>query len=152
MGHSHGPDGAHSHGSGSGGTGAVVLVILGVVLVAAAARPIAAAAAELLRLVLITAAVILGLTVAGVVALVAWRLRQGRANAPRVVARVTPSLPRPARALPAPRRSTAALPAAGQAPELHLHLHGLTAEEAAAIVRQAHLYGTGNEHPAIEED
>lgn len=149
MGHAHGPDGAHTHGGGSGGLGTVVLVILGVMLLASAAGAVVHAAAELLRLVLTVAAVVLGVAALGAGGLVAYRLRQHKANAPRAAGRIPPSLPPPSQALPQP--GTAALPAPGRPAELHLHFHGLTAEEASAIVRQARP-AHPIEHPAIEED
>ena len=152
MGH---PDGAHTHGSGGSGLGPVVAVVLAAAVVASVAGPVINAVTELLRLVLIVLAVVAGVGALGLVGLVAWRLRQGRANGTTPVSFQPPILQRPAQALPA--RQQAALPArdvpAIERPaELHLHFHGLRAEEAAAIVRQAHLYGTRNEHPAIEED
>jgi hypothetical protein len=78
MGH---PDGAHTHGSGGGsGIGTAVLVILGAALAVNLAGPVAAAAGELLHIVMIAAGVILGVGAAGLVALGAWRLRQSRAS------------------------------------------------------------------------
>jgi hypothetical protein len=137
------------HRPSGGGSGAIAAAaaLLALVVVASIAGPVVHAAVELVRVVLITAGVLLGLGLAGGLAIVAWRRRQDRQAAPRVVGVVTPGLPKPAGALPAPRR-----PRIGAPGEVHLHFHGMTAEEAAAIVRQAHpVYGT--EHPpAIEED
>jgi hypothetical protein len=154
MGH---PDGAHTHGGGSG-IGTAVAVVLAVAVVASIAGPVVHAAAELVRAVVIAAAVILGLGLAAGAALVAWRLRRGRQNAPLVVHQARPVTRRPAESLPVPQRSAAPLPASnpaatGQAAELHLHFHGLTAEEAAAIVRHAHPgHQSPDQHsPAIEE-
>jgi hypothetical protein len=48
-----------------------------------------------------------------------------------------PMAQRAVQALPAPQQSTAALPAPERRAELHLQFHGLTNEEAAAIVRRA---------------
>ncbi len=63
---------------------------------------------------------------------VAYRLRHRQANA----GAGAPVLPRarswPSQARPAPRR-----PAIERAAEVHLHFHGISAEEAAAIVRRA---------------
>ena len=152
MGHSHGPDGAHTHGNGGSGLGALLLAILGLALVASIAGPVVHAVAELVRVVLIAAAVILGLGLACGIALVAWRLRQGWVNRPRLVATVPPGLPKPAQALPAPPRSSTALPA--RPTESHLHLHGMSAEQVAEVIRQARpVHGPSGEHPpAIEED
>jgi hypothetical protein len=73
MGHH---DGAHTHGSGGSGTAA--LMILTAVLVVAIARPVAHAAIEVLRAVLIAIAVIFGVGAAGLVAFIAWRIRRPR--------------------------------------------------------------------------
>lgn len=146
MGHAHGPDGAHTHGSG-GGIGGLVLVIFGLVLLASIAGPVVAAVAELVRVVLIVAEIMLGLAVLGGAGLLAWRLRQRRANAVPRMTVVPPAVTGPSQALPAPWR------AIGQRGGLHLHFHGLTAEQAAEVVRQAHpAPQPGTEHPAIEED
>jgi type VI protein secretion system component VasK len=104
-------------------------VILAAIVAASVAGPVIAVAAELLRAVLIAAAVILGLGLAGGAALVAWRLRRGRQNAPLVVHQARPVTQRPAESLPAPQR-----PPIGRAAEVHLHFHGVTAEDAAAIL------------------
>ena len=114
-------------------------MVLAVILAAAIARPVLAAAAELVRLVLI-AAVLAGLALAGVAAFVAYRVRQGRRSASLRVHQVPTVTQRPAGPLPAPQRSAAALPAS-QRPELHLHFHGVDADEVAAILRQQHLDG-----------
>jgi hypothetical protein len=160
MGHVHGPDGAHSHGNGGSGLGGLLLVILGLALVASIAGPVAAAVAELVRVVLIALAVIAGVGVLGLAGFVVYRLRERaadramwddpppavlQAHAEPLPASPQPSLP----ALPA-----AAVPATGRPAKLHLHFHGLTADEAAAIIRQARpVHGSSDEHPpAIEED
>jgi hypothetical protein len=44
---------------------------------------------------------------------------------------------RRAEPLPAPSRGAAALPAPQRPAEVHLHFHGVSAEDAAAIVRRA---------------
>jgi hypothetical protein len=119
---------------GGSGLGTAVLVILAVALlgpaVAAAATAVAAAVAELVHIVLIAVAVLLGLGAAGLVALVAFRVSRGRHEAARVLYRVTPAPPRPSRALPEPRP---AIEAPGQ---LHLHFHGVEAEDVAAIIQE----------------
>jgi hypothetical protein len=122
------PDGAHTHGHGSGrpgGAGVVLLVILAAALLGPA---VAAAAAALLHALLIAAVLILDLAAVGVVALVAYRVRQARPEPPRVVHRITPAPWRPAQALPEPR------PAMGRPTEVHLHLHGVTPADIAAIL------------------
>ena len=50
-----GPDGAHTHGSGGSGLGRALLVLLGAALAVNLAGPVVAAAAELLRVLLIVA-------------------------------------------------------------------------------------------------
>ncbi len=128
MGH---PDGAHTHGGGSG-IGTAVAVVLAAVIVASVAGPVVRAVTDLIEVVAIVLAVIIGLSLVGGAAVVAWRVYQWRANAPRVVDVITPSLPRPAESLPAPRAPE--LPAPERLPEVHLHLHGVSAEDVAAII------------------
>ena len=111
------------------GGGQLVLAILAVIVIAAIAGPVAAAAAELVRAVVIAVAVLGGLALAAGAALVAYRLRRGRQGAPLVARRVTPVTRQAAEPLPAPRRPAIERPA-----ELHLHFHGLTAEDVAAIL------------------
>jgi len=120
-------------GSGSGAATAA-LVIGAAVLAASIAGPVVAAVAELARLVVIAVAVLGGLALLGGAVSVAYRLRQRRATPARVVSVVPSTVVRPSRALPAPR------PELERHPEVHLHLHGMTAEDVAAILRQ---HGTG---------
>jgi hypothetical protein len=143
MGH---PDGAHTHGGGSG-LGPVLLVILAVVLlgppavaaagellnlivIVAAAIVGLAAAGELLNLIVIVAAAIVGLAAAAVVALVASRVHRRRAGA---AARVSlPALPTP----PALQARAEPRPAIERPAEVHLHFHGVPAEDVAAIIER----------------
>jgi hypothetical protein len=126
MGH---PDGAHTHGSGGGNP---VLVVLAVLAVAVVAGPVVAAAAELVHILLIAVVVILAVGATVLVAYVAWRLRQSRAN------RVTPaSSPRPLPQRPAESIEAPQQPAIGRPAEIHLHFHGVSAEDIAAAVRHA---------------
>jgi hypothetical protein len=75
MGH---PDGAHTHGSGGSGLGDI-LAIAGVILIlAAVAGPVAAAAVSLLHVLLIAAAVCLGLAGVALAGFIAWRLYRWR--------------------------------------------------------------------------
>jgi hypothetical protein len=113
-----------------------VLVVLAAVVVVRIAGPVLDAVAELLRVLLIAAGVIVFVGAASLVGLIAWRWRSrkdaARAMPPRtLVARAAPPLPKawPVHALPAefPRE----LPA-----EAHFHLHGVSAEEIAAILRR----------------
>jgi hypothetical protein len=125
MGH---PDGAHTHGSGGGGT--VVLVILAAVLAAAIARPVIHAAIEVFQVVLIVAVVIVGVGAAGLVGLLTWRWRRWQADAARTRPPCSRKLVRAARPLLQPR------PAIERPPDIHLHLHGVSAEDIAAILAQ----------------
>jgi hypothetical protein len=132
------PDGAHTHGSGGGGLGTAVLVVLAAAAVVKLAGPVLAAVGELVHLALIVAGVIVGVGAMGLVGMLAWRWRRPRQTAARAmpplptkVARAARPLPqaRPARVLPAERQRE--LPA-----EVHLHLHGVSAEDVAAIIER----------------
>ena len=111
-----------------------MLVVIGAALAVKLAGPVLDAAAELLRVLLIAAGVIVGVGAASLVGLIAWRWRSrkdaARAMPPRtLVARAAPPLLQARRAgeLPAaPQRE----PPGG----LHLHFHGLDAEDVAAIL------------------
>jgi hypothetical protein len=122
MGH---PDGAHTHGGG-GGDLIYVLLVLGAL---ALAGPILAAVAELVHLVLIVVAVAGGVAAVGLVAFIAFRLRHRATEPARLVYRAHPVAQRRSQALPEPR------PAIERPAEVHLHLHGLSAAEIAAIIR-----------------
>ena len=131
MGH---PDGAHTHGSGGSGLGAALLVIAGAALFINAALVVLGAAAELLHVFLIVAGVVVGAGAAGVVGLLTWRWRTRltAARAGHALQGTVPPLPgvtRAAQPLPKPR------PAIDR-PAVHLHLHGVNAEDVAAIIRQ----------------
>jgi len=137
MGH---PDGAHTHGGGGSGLGGVFVILLAVALLGPA---VAAAVAELVHVLLITAAVIVSAGAAGLVGLLAWQLRRTRVDAarampPRTLARAAQPLPEPRRALPQARRASE-LPAASQHEPLgglHLHFHGVDAEDVAALLNR----------------
>jgi hypothetical protein len=128
------PDGAHTHGSG-GGLGTAVLVLVGAALAVKLAGPVVAAAAALLHILLIAVVVILGLAGAGLAGLLAFRVRRrldsaARTVSPRASLRCGPPspLPPPRPEIEAPRR------APGPPGELHLHFHGVSAEDVAAIL------------------
>jgi hypothetical protein len=119
------------------GAGTAVLVGLAAALAVKLAGPVLGALAELLHVFLIVAGVVVGVGAAGLVGLLTWRWRRTQADAARAmpplpskVARAAQPLPqaRPARVLPAERQRE--LPA-----ELHLHLHGLSAEDIADAIR-----------------
>jgi hypothetical protein len=124
MGH---PDGAHTHGRGhghgsvgGGGDGAfVLLLILAGVL---AVGPVVAAVLQALLIFAVSAAA--AILVAAVVA----RVRRVRRGPGRVVRPVTPPPWQAVQAPPGPR------PAIERPQEVHLHLHGLTPQDAAAIL------------------
>jgi hypothetical protein len=108
------------------------------VVVVRIAVPVLDAVAELLQVFLIVAGVIVGVGAASLVGLLTWRWRRTQADAARAMpplptkmARAAQPLPKawPVHALPAefPRE----LPA-----EVHFHLHGVSAEEIAAILRR----------------
>ena len=107
------PDGAHTHGHGGGsGLGAAVLVLFGAALAVKLAGPVLDAAAELLRVLLIAAGVIVGAGAASLVGLIAWRWRSrkdaARAMPPRtLVARAAPPLPQARRSGRTTRRAPA---------------------------------------------
>jgi hypothetical protein len=128
MGH---PDGAHTHGNGGSG-GTAVLVVLAAAFAVAVAQPVLAAVAELVHALLIAAGVILGLAAVGLAAIVTWRLRQSHTNRITSVSFPARLPPRPAQALSEPPRPAISRPA-----EVHLHFHGVTAEDIAAAIRAA---------------
>ena len=123
MGH---PDGAHTHGSG-GFDPMPILIIIGAIAVAG---PVAAAAVELLHILLIAVVVILSLGAVGLAAVIAYRVHRSRAGG---TTRVSLPAPTAARAVQAPREPR---PAIERPQEVHLHLHGVSAEEIAAILRR----------------
>ncbi len=96
------------------------------------------AAAELLHVVLTVVFIVACTGAVGVVALLALKCRRARAGAaartmrplPPKVLRAAPSLPQERRVGELPRESQRELPGG-----LHLHFHGISAEEVAAIIR-----------------
>jgi hypothetical protein len=127
MGH---PDGAHVHGSGGGGLGTAVLVVLAAAAVVKLAGPVVAAVGELVHLALIVAGVIVGVGAIGLVGVLTWRWRRPRLDAARARPPLARKLVRAAQPLPGPR------PAIERPQEVHLHLHGVSAEDVAAIVER----------------
>jgi uncharacterized membrane protein YraQ (UPF0718 family) len=130
MGH---PDGAHTHGSGGSGLGEVLVILLAVALLGPA---VAAAVAELLHLLIIVLAAVAALGAAGLAGLLAFRVRRrvedaARAGPPNLGA-VSPlhRTARAARPLPEPR------PAIEAPRQVHIHLHGVTPEDVAELVRR----------------
>jgi hypothetical protein len=128
MGH---PDGAHTHGSGGSGLGTAVLVVLGAALAVRLAGPAVAAVGALVHVLLIAAAVVLGVAAAGLVGFIAWRWHRYRnPDAARTTA-LPPRMARAAKPIPPPQQR-----AIERGGELHLHLHGVTAEDVAEIMRR----------------
>jgi hypothetical protein len=117
-----------------GGLGDVVAAVVVVLVVVAVAGPVlgavAAAVAELVHVLLIAAAVIVGVGAAGLVGLLSGGGAAGRQARPAPCPRLSPRVARAAQPLPAPP------PAIERAPEVHLHLHGVTPEEIAAILNR----------------
>jgi hypothetical protein len=117
-----------------GGLGDAVAAVVVVLVVVAVAGPVlgaaAAAVAELVHVLLIAAAVIVGVGAAGLVGLLTWRWRCWQAGAARAMPPLSPRVARAAQPLPAPPS------AIERAPEVHLHLHGVTPEEIAAILNR----------------
>jgi hypothetical protein len=89
MGH---PDGAHTHGSGGGGFDPMpILIIIGAIAVAG---PVAAAAMELLHILLIAVVVILSLGAVGLAAVIAFRVHCWRAGGTTRVSLPAPTVVR----------------------------------------------------------
>ena len=140
-------DGAHTHGHGSTGLGELVLLGLGVVLAADVL-------ARVLTLVLIALAVAGGVLVIGLIGYVVLACRRYRQQATWLDAAqnswpvVPDDPPRAANADPVTLRQAiaelqaqllatrAGLPAVDGSRHQHLHLHGLTPEQAAAIITE----------------
>jgi hypothetical protein len=121
MGH---PNGAHTHGGG-GFDPLPVLIIIGAIAVAG---PVAAAAVELLHILLIAVVVILSLGAVGLAGVIAFRVHRWRAGG---TTRVSLPAPTVARAVQAPREPR---PAIEQ--HVHHHWHGVSAAEIAAIIER----------------
>jgi hypothetical protein len=123
MGH---PDGAQTHGSGGSGAGTAVLVVLAAALAVKLAGPVLAAVAELLHVFLIMAGVVVGLGAVGLVGLLTWRWRRWQKDAARAMPPYAPRMARAAQPLPEPPPAI----------EQHVHFHGLSAEDVAAILNR----------------
>ena len=109
-----------------------MLVIAVAALAVKLAGPVLDAVGELVHVFLIVAAGILGVGAASLVGLLTWRWRRPRPDAARAM---PPTLmARAAQPLPEPQRSAAALPPPEGPREIHLHLHGVTAEDVAEIL------------------
>jgi hypothetical protein len=128
---------------GGSGLGVVALVILAAAVLGPA---VAAAVAELLHLLVMVIVVLAAVAGAGLVALGAWRLRHSGPNRVTAVSFPRPLPQRPAESLTAPQRPAIERPA-----EVHLHFHGVSAEEVAAVLHQPQMYGPDDE-PLVPPD
>ncbi len=130
------PGGAHTHGSGGSGLGTALLVLVGVALAVKLAGPVLGAVGELVHVLLVAVFIIAGAGAAGVVTLLTLKWRGARADAARIMPPLRQKMVRAASPLPQERRA-AQLPAESQRElpgGLHLHFHGVTAEDIAAIL------------------
>jgi hypothetical protein len=131
------PDGAHTHGGGSGLGD--ILAALGVLLVAAAvAGPVIAAVGELIHVLVIVAGVIVGIGAVCVGGLLAWRWRRPALDAARTAppAFASAKVVRAAPPLPRERQTPELTATTGQElpGSLHLHFHGVSDDDVAAIM------------------
>jgi hypothetical protein len=113
------PSGAHTHPeTGGGGSRSGWLVILSAIALAAITGPVAQTIRDLITVVAITVAAVL--TVGGMAAVLIYRVRR----------RDTRMLTQPGKGmLPTPGQR-----ALGQVQQVHLHFHGVSAEDVAAII------------------
>jgi len=139
-------DGAHTHGHGPGGLGELVVLALGVVL----AADILARVLTLLLIVLAVAGGVLLIGLIGYVVAACRRYQQATAldsaqhhwpvvpeDPPRVVNADPVTLRQAITELQAQLLAArAGLPAADRSQHQHLHFHGLTPEQAAAIMAE----------------
>jgi hypothetical protein len=149
-------DGAHTHGHGPGGLAELVVLVLGVVLAANVL-------ARVLTFLLIGLAVVGGVLVIGLIGYVVFACRRYQEQdawlnaGPHAWPVVPDDPPHAVNADPVPLRQAitelqaqllaarGGLPVADGSRHQHLHLHGLTPEQAAAIITelQAHQHPGG---------
>jgi hypothetical protein len=116
-----------SGGSGAGGAAAVVVIAI---IVAAAAAPLINALAELIRVLAITVAIMAAVALAAaVLGLAARRRRPAPYRAEVLAPYVTPAAPQAVHEHPARLQLE-------QPREIHLHFHGLSSKDIAAIHSQ----------------
>jgi hypothetical protein len=117
-----------------------VLVLVGAALAVKLAGTVAAAVGELVHVLVIVAVVIVGVGAVCVGGLLAWRWRRPRLDAARTappafasakVVRAAPPLPRERQAPELTTTPGRELPGG-----LHVHFHGVTAEDVAAIIER----------------
>ena len=126
------PSGAHTHPDGGGGAAVAVLALF---ILVGAGSTIAAALADVLRVLALIACTTAALAVAAAAGVVVWRVRHRNRPAPWTVTTLPPS--RATRAVVPPQ---AQRPAIGRGNDVHLHLHGLSPADIAAAL--AHLNDT----------
>jgi hypothetical protein len=133
MGH---PDGAHTHGSGGSGLGTALLVLVGAALAVKLAGPVAAAVGRARQHPPGRGGHRGGR--GGYLPAVLLRVAPVPVAPPRRVPRhsLAPGVARAAQSIPRPQRL-----AIERSGELHLHLHGVTAEDVAAILARDRLPG-----------
>jgi hypothetical protein len=119
----------------SGGGMVLAVIVVLVLLGSGAASAAASAIASLLVTLAIVLGSVIGLAVLGGIAWLVYGARQDRPGRP-IAARVISQLP-PERL---PQLEGSHKPAIGQAREVHIHLHGVTPEQLAAIVTQRGAY------------
>jgi hypothetical protein len=111
-------------GGGGSGLGLAVVIILAAALLGPA---IAAAVAELLHVLVIVVGVILDLGATSLLAFVAFRVSRGRHDTARLVNRITSAPSRPSTLRSEPLRAI-------EQRAIHLHFHGVSPEDVAAII------------------
>jgi hypothetical protein len=118
--------------TGGGGGGLVLVVIVAALAIGSGA---VSAAVSALVTVLIAAACITAAAVLTGIGVLIYRARQDRPGRPIAAPGVYQLPPEPRPELPPSRRA-----AIGPGRELHIHLHGLTPDQIAAIVTQRGAY------------
>lgn len=118
-------DGAHTHGGGGFDPMPILIIISAI----AVAGPVAAAAVELLHILLIAVVLILSLGAVGLAAVIAFRVHCWRAGGITRVSLPAPTAARPIRAPAAPRRAI-------ERGQLHLHFHGVDPADVAELIRR----------------
>jgi hypothetical protein len=135
--------GLHCPGCGHGGGSwlAALVVATLVIIGAIIARPVAHAAddaihvaAEVLKITAIVLASAAGMAVLGALAILGTRIRHHLPARPREGAVIQLPPGQPAVNAPAARELRPSLGRVLAAPQVHLHFHGVTAEDVAAIV------------------
>lgn len=96
------------------------------------AVPVLTALAHLIEVLAVVLGIVLSVAVLAVAALVAYRIRRGRAPLALPVHRAQALPGQAAEPLPGPRRPAISAPKQ----ELHLHFHGVTAEDVASIIAE----------------